>query len=125
MRSYVLVGDLRHAPRLVVARLFAQRHHVHRRVAAVRRHLVGPRRPVGVDEGEAEPLDVALIGHEEARVPVEDDVEDFAALLVEQDRVAVVLLTKKSSNVFRVGVFLDFSSSSTRTPHGAHVQMSG
>ena len=39
------------------------------------------------------------------------------------------LLAKKSGNVFRVGIFLDFASSSTRAPHvcvcGAYVQMSG
>ena len=35
------------------------------------------------------------------------------------------LLAKKSGKTFRVGIFLDFASSSTRTPHGADVQMSG
>ena len=35
------------------------------------------------------------------------------------------LLTKGSDNVFRVGIFLDFASSSTRTPHAAYVRVSG
>ena len=36
-------------------------------------------------------------------------------------------IAKQSGNVFRVGIFLDFAGSSTRTggPHGAYVQMSG
>ena len=38
---------------------------------------------------------------------------------------AIVLITQKSGNIFRVGISLDFASSSTRTPHGACVQMSG
>ena len=34
----------------------------------------------------------------------------------------VCLLTKKSGNVFRVGIFLDFVRLTTRTPHGACVR---
>ena len=42
-----------------------------------------------------------------------------------QGRSLGVLLTKKSGKCFRVGIFLDFASSSTRTPHGVHAQMGG
>ena len=38
---------------------------------------------------------------------------------------AVVLLAEKSGNVFRVGIFLDFASSTARAPRGACVRMSG
>ena len=39
---------------------------------------------------------------------------------------AAVLRAKKSGwHIFQVSVFLDFASSSTRTPHGAYVQMGG
>ena len=37
----------------------------------------------------------------------------------------VVLPTKQSGKCFRVGIFLDFAGSSTRTSHGAYVQMGG
>ena len=32
------------------------------------------------------------------------------------------LLSKKSGNIFRVGIFLDFVRLTTRTPHGAYVR---
>jgi len=46
--------------------------------------------------------------------------KDFSALgTVLQLRYAI---TKKSGNIFRVGVFLDFVWLTTRTPHGAYVR---
>ena len=35
------------------------------------------------------------------------------------------LFTTKSDKIFRVGIFLDSASASTRTPHGVYVQMGG
>ena len=32
------------------------------------------------------------------------------------------MITKKSGNIFRVGIFLDFVWLTTRTPHGAYVR---
>ena len=53
---------------------------------------------------------------------------DYArgANITEDDEELDGLVTEKSGNIFRVGVFLDFASSSARTMHlyGAYVQMS-
>ena len=54
---------------------------------------------------------VADVGQRDARCPVPITLR--------------YLLTEQSGNTFRVGISLDFASSSTRTPHGAYVQMSG
>ena len=60
-----------------------------------------------------------------------DDVvgDGRAARLVEPhpravlDLTPAVLITIKCGNTFQLGVFLDSASSSTRTPHGAYVDM--
>ena len=79
---------------------------------------------MGCTCGEPDEIELTAIGVElngSRRVPL------LRALVQVLQGLLIHFSLKKSGKHFRVGIFLGFASSSTRTmhPHGAYVQVSG